>query len=397
MELLQCHYDSYCHTLPVHVLSCERDGAIHRAVLDASIFYPGGGGQPQDRGALNGIPIRAASDLDGHPVVELDAPVAVGAAVQTIDWPYRFELMQQHTGQHLLTALALDLFGWQTQAFHLNEVRSDIVLDQPSMEVDDIMALESAVNDAIRAGHRVQPTMMDASHMSAPDIRVGRLPTAASGRLRVMCIAGIDQNPCGGTHVRTTAELQMLRLLNVESNRGASRLHFVVGERVRTTHREMVHREQALNRLLSSTSAAHVETVRRIQSREKALSKEVVRLKNAWAETYAQMLIHEAHAIGCLYREEFDMVMIGQMANHLQKQAPDRLFVLAGGPATEGIFVMVGPEHVVEQSRSVVFNHLAGRGGGRGGRVQGKVNRPAAVMTLAEVIESPSPMGVDDV
>ena len=113
----------YADRLCVSVVDCQPVDAGYR-VLEQSIAYPGGGGQPADQAWLNTLPVLAYETVGARPAVVVSESVPLGEAEMVIDWPRRFDHMQQHTAQHVLTAVALKYFGWQTLAFHLNAERS---------------------------------------------------------------------------------------------------------------------------------------------------------------------------------------------------------------------------------------------------------------------------------
>src|SRR5690606_19218545 len=135
----------------------------------------------------------------------LSAPVAAGPARLRLDWPRRFEHMQQHTGQHLLTAVALSQLGWRTTAFHLGPELPDIELDVPALSRERLDVLEDAVAAEIRAARHVRCFRAGPEEAARLPVRSRMLPEGLVGDLRLVEIEGIDLNTCGGTHVRSTA------------------------------------------------------------------------------------------------------------------------------------------------------------------------------------------------
>src|SRR5664279_1108977 len=137
--------EPYRTALETSILEAGDDGGRPYAVLDDTIFYPEGGGQPGDHGLLNGIDVIDVQKTGGKLLHYLASPVAPGPARIQLDWVRRFDHMQQHTGQHLLSAVAQDRFSWQTTAFHLGPEVCDIELDARSLSVADREAREEAV------------------------------------------------------------------------------------------------------------------------------------------------------------------------------------------------------------------------------------------------------------
>lgn len=148
--------DPYRRQLETQVVGCGKEGGRPFVLLKDTILYPEGGGQPSDRGRLNEAVVLAVRRVGAELRHYVDAPLDLAPACLELDWSRRFDHMQQHTGQHLLTAVALDRLGSRTTAFHLGEVRCDIELDTPALAAEDLEILEEAVAAEIRAGRPVR-------------------------------------------------------------------------------------------------------------------------------------------------------------------------------------------------------------------------------------------------
>src|SRR5664280_1407985 len=214
--------DPYMKELTTEIVETGVEGGVPFAVLAETVLYPEGGGQPADRGWLGGVEVTDVQRREATIRHFLARPVEAGPVTVRLDWVRRFDHMQQHTGQHLLTAVAADRFGWPTTAFHLGERRD------PELDVADPLA-----------------------------VRTRGLPASHQGDVRLVGIAGTDLNTCGGTHVRSTAEIEVIKLLGAEPMRGGTRLTFVAGGRVRArlgTH-------EALNARLRAALGAPDEEI----------------------------------------------------------------------------------------------------------------------------------------
>ncbi|MGA7991215.1 MAG: alanyl-tRNA editing protein, partial [Thermoanaerobaculia bacterium] len=216
------------------------------AVLEDTILYPEGGGQPADRGTLNGVAVLDVQKKDGAIRHTLASPVAAGPAHLRLDWDRRFDHMQQHTGQHLLSAVAQDRFGWETTAFHLGPEVSDVELAAASLTAADVARLEEAVAAEIRAAHPVLPRRVPIEEFQALPVRTRGLPEGFAGDVRLVEIAGVDLNTCGGTHLANTAEIEVVTLLSAEPLRGGTRVIFAAGGRARRRMRRHEERNAAL-------------------------------------------------------------------------------------------------------------------------------------------------------
>ena len=231
------------------------------AVLEDTVFYPEGGGQPSDRGRLNGIEVIDVQKVDGLIYHLLEAPVASGPVILELDWQRRFDHMQQHTAQHLLTAVAADQFGWQTTAFHLGEHVSDIELDVKSLAKSELCLLEETVAVEVRAARRVSAHRVSLDEYDRMEVRSRGLPTGHSGDVRLIEIEDIDLNTCGGTHCVSTAEIEAIALLGTESVRGGTRVFYVAGERLRSRIGVEVFRTARLRSLLGVSDDQVVDAV----------------------------------------------------------------------------------------------------------------------------------------
>ncbi len=137
--------DSYLRKLETEVVESGQEGSRSFVVLADTILYPEGGGQPSDRGWIGGVPVEEVRTVKGQVRHFLAGPLPAGRVQVELDWTRRFDHMQQHTGQHLLTAVAHERFGWATTAFHMGANMSDIELDIAAITPDQLTMLEDAV------------------------------------------------------------------------------------------------------------------------------------------------------------------------------------------------------------------------------------------------------------
>ncbi|HET8550038.1 MAG TPA: DHHA1 domain-containing protein [Bryobacteraceae bacterium] len=202
-----------------------RDGG-RRVYLDRTAFYPSSGGQPSDRGVVAGIPVLDVID-EGEEIAHVLAErLNAREADCCIDWPRRFDHMQQHTGQHLLSAVFHERFGAATLSFHLGEQVSTIELAMPNLSVEQIASAEAAANEIIFENRPVRVTFEHAGEAAGL-----RKASQRGGTLRVVSIEGIDRSACGGTHVSSAGEIGPVLVRGIEKIRGNVRVEFVCGGR----------------------------------------------------------------------------------------------------------------------------------------------------------------------
>ncbi len=213
--------DSYRTAFRARVL----EGGL-RVVLDQTAFYPTSGGQPHDTGRVGGLAVADVLDEDGRIVHVLKEPLSLPEVECEVDWSRRFDHMQQHTGQHLLSAVFIDLYDIRTLSFHMGAVSSTIELACSSLTPEQITSAELRANEIVQEDRPVSVTFEDASLVEGL-----RKASDRSGTLRIVSIANLDRSACGGTHVQTTGEIGAILLRSTEKIRGNSRLEFLCGNR----------------------------------------------------------------------------------------------------------------------------------------------------------------------
>src|SRR4051794_36682611 len=241
------HTDSYLTEFDACVVEVADDG--RRVYLDQTAFYPTSGGQPHDLGALGGARISDVID-EGERIAHLvESPLRDESAVHgAVDWERRFDQMQQHTGQHLLSAVLEELFGYHTVSVHFGRDYSSLDLDVESVSGQRIVEAETRANAIVAENRAVMTTFEDASEATGLRKESGR-----TGMLRIVSIAGLDRSACGGTHVRVTGEIGAILIRKVERVRKSARLEFVCGLRaVRRARADF----ESLTRIAGALSAS---------------------------------------------------------------------------------------------------------------------------------------------
>ncbi len=382
--------EPYRRALETAVLALGREKRRPFVLLQDTIFYPGGGGQPPDRGWVNESAVldiqRTGSEIRHY----LETPVAPGPVSLKLDWPRRFDHMQQHTAQHVLTAVALELFGWRTTAFHLGEARCDIELDTSAITGEELEALEEAVAAQIRAGLRVSCRRVSPEEYSGLDVRSRGLPAGHRGMIRLVEIAGVDLNTCGGTHVASTAEIEGVKLLDTESMRRATRLHWLAGGRMR---RLLAAHEERNARLRSLFECCDGELVDVAASRIQGLKENSRRtrfLEQRLAESAAAAMVAGGGRLAERHFEGLGAGYLRSLAGRIVELDSERAVFLTSSSEGEHFFLLAAGERCpldVQAMGRRVAERLQGRGGGPKGQFQGKAGslegRQAALMLLA--------------
>jgi alanyl-tRNA synthetase len=218
------YQDAYLTQFDAQVVS-SRDNGL-RVILDRSAFYPSSGGQPHDLGTLNGIPVLDVVDAEDHVEHILAAALESTSVRGEIDWPRRLDHMQQHTAQHLLSAVMQEEFGFSTVSFHLGGDYSTVDVEPATATEETLAAIELRTNEVLRQNRATSVSMEDAALAKGL-----RKPSERAGEIRIVSIDGIDRSACGGTHVGRTGEIGVIRLGKTEKIRKALRIYFYAGAR----------------------------------------------------------------------------------------------------------------------------------------------------------------------
>ncbi len=238
--------DCYLSNFEAKVIDSAENG--QRIYLDRTAFYPTSGGQPHDLGTLAGKVVVDVVDEGARIAHLLAEPVQEDAVQGEIDWPRRYDDMQQHTGQHLLSAAFVELFGAQTLSFHMGAEISSVELAMKDLNENQINEIETRVNEVVWQARPVTISFEEADSVDSL-----RKASARTGTLRIVEIAGFDRSACGGTHVRSTAELGPIQILRSERMRGNVRVEFVCGGRALKRAKEEHRTLTELSRIASST------------------------------------------------------------------------------------------------------------------------------------------------
>ena len=244
-----------------------------RLYLDQTAFYPASGGQPFDLGSLNGVPVTEVAEEDDGRIVHAVATAVDGDDVEgVIDWERRFDHMQQHSGQHLLSAVLSDLFSLETVSFHLGSGVSTIDLAASAISPVQIEAAERRANRLIAENRPVRVTSEAAAEAAGL-----RKASERTGELRIVSIEGVDRSACGGTHVRATGEIGALLVRRTERMRGNVRLEFVCGlraiRRARADYDALSRVAQVFSSSLDDAPSLVAALKERLQESEKARQK----------------------------------------------------------------------------------------------------------------------------
>jgi len=263
--------DSYLREFRARVVAAEDSGK--RLYLDRTAFYPTSGGQPFDLGTLSGVPVLAVADEENRIAHTLASPLHLEEVAGSINWERRFDHMQQHTGQHLLSAVFEELCATPTVSFHLGAETSTIDLRTDSLTQEQVERVEERCALIVAEARPVTIASEEAETASGL-----RKESQRGGTLRIVSIEGLDRSACGGTHVRSTAEAGPILIRKLDKIRGNVRVEFVCGSRALRQARTDYRTLASIARTLSAPWERTPELIAAQADRVKSLEKMCQRL-----------------------------------------------------------------------------------------------------------------------
>jgi alanyl-tRNA synthetase len=367
--------DSLLREFDATVVSSEVAGGHAIVVLDETAFYPTSGGQPFDTGSLGTRRVVDVIDDDAGQIRHVvDAPIAPGDRVHgTIDWPRRIDHMQQHTGQHVLSAAFDRLHGVRTVSFHLGAETATIDLAR-EVTPAEIARAEAEANRVVWENRTV--TVRFATEEEASRLPLRKEPVR-SGPLRLVEVQDFDLSACGGTHVPATGMIGIIAVAAWERFKGASRVTFVCGGRALRAYGQLRDAMMAASRALSVAPAEVGPTVERLQGEMKELGRTMRRLQDEVAEGRAAGLRAAAQDIagrrGVLRHEPgWDAAALKTLASAIVRESGTiALLVGDGTPAPVVIARSADVKLDAAEWMKQAAGSLGGRGGGRPELAQG--------------------------
>ncbi|MFC7787299.1 DHHA1 domain-containing protein [Rossellomorea sp. GCM10028870] len=393
MTMKQYYQDAYTKTFQTSIQDQRQDehGGWY-VVLEKTSFYPTGGGQPHDTGTLNHHRVINVEEVNGEIRHYIEEPFEdiSGEIEGQIDWDRRFDHMQQHAGQHILSAAFVDAFQYETISFHLGKEILTIDLDVMDITESEALEAEALANLVIQESRLIETRWITEAELSHYPLR--KQPTVTDD-IRLVIIPDFDYNGCGGTHPRSTSEVGAIKILDWEKHKGHIRLQFVCGNRVL----EQLHRKHGLLRELTGVLQAPEENMRpvvdRLMAKQKDQEKALEGLKEVLLTYEAESLLgegilQEGHTLIKKAYAERPIQELQKIAQHLVSKREDMLVLLVVQNDSKLQLVAAKgstPSVNLRELGQKVFPMINGKGGGKESFVQGGGE---ALMSREELLET---------
>ncbi len=364
------YHDSYLTAFDAQVLNtCQIDGQPAVA-LDRTAFYPTGGGQPHDSGALNGVPVLDVRS-EGRAVWHvLAAPLPDGTAVHgEINWPRRWDFVQNHSGQHILSQAFIETAGALTVAWHLSENSVTIDLDRTGLSDEQLADAERLASQVVQRNLPVSARIVDEAEL--PTLNLRKQPDV-DGPLRIVEIGDFDRVACGGLHVSSTAQVGLVKVLRAERRGPETRIHFACGQRAIDDYGRKHQMLRSLAARFTCSEDEVAQAVERLQGQADANFKALRAAQSELVAAEAARLLAQPANNGLLISQYpgWEGEQVKQLALTLRSQ-PGLIIALASG---NGQIFLARSADVAFDAGQALRSALAavgGRGGGRPDFAQG--------------------------
>ncbi|WP_103106377.1 alanyl-tRNA editing protein [Brevibacillus reuszeri] len=372
------YQDAYIQTFSAQITKrgTEEDGTAY-VVLSETAFYPTGGGQPCDLGLLSGIQVVDVEEIGGEVRHRLAFPLSeeITEVTGQIDWERRFDHMQQHAGQHILSAAFLEVVQAETLAFHLGKERVTIDVRLDELTEDVWTKVEQRANQVVLENHPIIARFVDEAELAALPLK--KQPTVTEN-IRVVMIPDFDYNPCGGTHPARTSEVGMIKILGWERHRGNIRLEFICGWRALRDYTRKQATVRELARHLLTSEAELIEQTQRVIAERDLLKQTLMEKEKLLLGVEVQKQLACATALGNvrliqLAFTDKTIQELQQFAQMMTAEAPDTVCLLAAtGEKLQLVFARGQDATVaVNQLIKETLPLISGKGGGNPAMAQG--------------------------
>ncbi len=362
------YQDAYLTSCSARVLECRPYKSGYEIILDRTVFYPEGGGQPGDIGFLNSTAVTDTQEKDGQILHYTDSPLDPGTAVTAvIDWNCRFDLMQQHSGEHMISGVIHRRWGYENVGFHMG---SDVITIDLSGELtmEDLEEVEAEVNEAIWQNTPVK--IWIPSEEELPSIPY-RSKKELTGDVRIVEFPGVDICACCGMHVAQTGAIGLVKILNCEKFRTGVRVELLCGRRALDYLSGIHQQNRSVSRLLSAKPQETAKAVQLLQTELNEKRQRIYTLEESLFQAKAEELKDAGDVV--VFMEALTPDGVRRVCDLIQNSCGGRAAVFSGTDESGYKYAMGLPGGDLRAFTKEMNSILNGRGGGKPFFVQGSV------------------------
>ena len=359
-----CHLTSFSAC----VTGCEKTDKGWEVTLDATAFYPEGGGQACDLGTLNGIAVTDVRER-GEEIIHLcDAALEVGAAAEgVIDYERRFDLMQQHTGEHIVSGIIHRRYGYHNTGFHIGAGMIEIDFDGV-IPAEDVRDIEQEVNEAIWKNLPVRCWYPSPEEL--PNVFY-RTKKALPWPVRVVQVPGYDSCACCGVHVASTGEIGLVKLFTVMGFRGGSRMELACGKRAFRMLCEIFDQNRQVSQAFSARITETGAAARKMNDALAAEKFHATALQRKLFQGIADSYVNQSDVLH--FEDSLEPALVRELADAIAQRISGCAAVFSGTDEAGYSYCMVSREGDLRRFGKEMTVKLGGRGGGKPNFQQGRV------------------------
>jgi len=367
--------NSFLKEFTAAVLSCEESKGGWAVVLDQTAFYPEGGGQPADHGVLGGVAVTDVREKDGAILHTCAAPLPVGETVSgAIDWERRFDLMQQHSGEHMVSGIICARYSCDNVGFHIGHdlVTIDFNADIPP---EDLPSIEAAANAYIWSDAAIDIRLLSGEALAQAQYRSKKF---IPGEVRLVAFPGADCCACCGTHVNRAGQVGLVKLLSCQKFREGVRIEMAAGKRALDHCSAILAQNTKISQALSAKPTDTAAAVERLQQEVYALRGRVMGLEEADFARKAELYAGKGDVV--LFEDDMSADSLRKLATAVLESCGGRCMAFAGSDEGGYKYAVGQKEGDLRQLVKDMNAALGGRGGGKPGFAQGTVTAGRAAI-----------------
>ena len=346
--------DSYLKEFTATVVSCEpKDDTTYRIVLDQTAFFPEGGGQTGDLGWLNDVKVTDTREKAGIIYHETNTPMEPGTQVAgKIDYAVRYDKMQQHTGEHILSGIICSTYGYNNVGFHLSTEITTLDFDG-ELSAEQVRELEIKANEMIHANIPVQVKFPTKEELALMDYRS---KIEIEGQVRIVEIPGVDRCACCAPHVKMTGEVGLIKIVSCDRHRGGCRITIVCGMRALKDYQQKQESVGKVSAALSAKPDKIAEAVERLQQQQEKLREQLNRVQSMYLQGKLDTIAGDEKYV-CIFEESLDSIAMRNFVNGAMEKCKGVCGAFIGNDNC-GYHYVLGSDNVDVREISKKLNQL---------------------------------------
>lgn len=361
--------DSYLSCFKGMVISCEPYKEGYVILLDQTAFYPEGGGQPSDIGILGDVRVEHVFIKEDKIYHVTDKPLESGQVVEgKIDFKRRFDFMQQHSGEHIISGLIKKHYGYNNVGFHLSDEYMTADVDG-ELKQEQIIEIEREANSVVFRNIPISAVIYEKNEVQEIDYRS---KIDIIGKVRIVKVGDYDTCACCGTHVRYTGEIGLIKCVGMQRHRGGMRLTLVCGERALRDYHQKQEVISSAVALLSAQPLLIEESIKKLQEELVSYKQKLVEYKSQLMRIRVEEYVKESRDIVCVYEEDLSGDDLRRLCLMLIEKTDKVCVVLTTDK--EQLKYAIGARDIdVRELCKALNQNFNGRGGGKPELCQGGV------------------------